>query len=116
MNAQRIEGAVALVTGANRGIGRALTEALLSRGVKKIYATARDPESLRVLRDERLVTLELHGAGVDQIRAGKRSGPGHRPVLKQRGRPARQGPGGLDHPQPGPPRDGGQLLRASAAA
>ena len=28
MSAQRIEGAVALVTGANRGIGRALTEAL----------------------------------------------------------------------------------------
>ena len=36
MNAQRIEGAVALVTGANRGIGRALTEALLTRGVKKV--------------------------------------------------------------------------------
>jgi NAD(P)-dependent dehydrogenase (short-subunit alcohol dehydrogenase family) len=55
MNAPRIEGAVALVTGANRGIGRALTEALLSRGVRKIYATARDPEALRDLRDERLV-------------------------------------------------------------
>jgi len=27
MNAERIEGAFALVTGANRGIGRALTEA-----------------------------------------------------------------------------------------
>ena len=26
MNAQRIEGAVALVTGANRGIGRALSD------------------------------------------------------------------------------------------
>jgi NAD(P)-dependent dehydrogenase (short-subunit alcohol dehydrogenase family) len=33
MNAGRIEGAVALVTSANRGIGRALTEALLTRGV-----------------------------------------------------------------------------------
>ena len=32
MNARRIEGAVALVTGANRGIGRALTEALLDPG------------------------------------------------------------------------------------
>ena len=69
MNAQRIEGAVALVTGANRGIGRALTEALLARGVKKVYATARDPEALRALRDERLVPLRLDVTDVDQIHA-----------------------------------------------
>ena len=69
MNAQRIEGAVALVTGANRGIGRALTEALLTRGVKKVYATARNPEALRALRDERLVSLRLDVTDVDQIRA-----------------------------------------------
>jgi NAD(P)-dependent dehydrogenase (short-subunit alcohol dehydrogenase family) len=69
MSAQRIEGAVALVTGANRGIGRALTEALLSRGVKKIYATARNPEALRDLRNERLVSLRLDVTDVDQIRA-----------------------------------------------
>src|SRR5260370_1131436 len=59
MKAQRIEGAVALVTGANRGIGRALTEALLARGARKVYATARNPEALRDLRDERLVSLQL---------------------------------------------------------
>jgi len=69
MKAQRIEGAVALVTGANRGIGRALTEALLTRGVKKVYATARNPEALRSLRDERLVLLRLDVTDVDQIRA-----------------------------------------------
>src|SRR5437660_8612726 len=69
MNAQRIEGAVALVTGANRGIGRALTEALLGRGVRKVYATARNPETLRVLRDERIVPLRLDVTDVDQIRA-----------------------------------------------
>src|SRR5437762_11341346 len=69
MKAQRIEGAVALVTGANRGIGRALTEALLTRGVKKVYATARNPEALRALRDERLVPLRLDVTDVDQIRA-----------------------------------------------
>jgi NAD(P)-dependent dehydrogenase (short-subunit alcohol dehydrogenase family) len=40
MKAQRIEGADALVTGANRGIGRALTEALLTRGARKVYAIA----------------------------------------------------------------------------
>src|SRR5437868_11277005 len=69
MNAQRIEGAVALVTGANRGIGRALTEALLTRGVKKVYATARNPEALRGLRDERLIPLRLDVTDVDQILA-----------------------------------------------
>jgi NAD(P)-dependent dehydrogenase (short-subunit alcohol dehydrogenase family) len=69
MKAQKIEGAVALVTGANRGIGRALTEALLARGVKKVYATARNPESLRALRDQRLVSLRLDVTDADQIRA-----------------------------------------------
>jgi NAD(P)-dependent dehydrogenase (short-subunit alcohol dehydrogenase family) len=69
MSAQRIEGAVALVTGANRGIGRALTEALLARGVRKVYATARNPETLDDLRDERLVSLRLDVTDVDQIRA-----------------------------------------------
>ena len=42
----KIQGRVALVTGANRGIGLALVEALLERGVRKIYAGARKPEAL----------------------------------------------------------------------
>jgi NAD(P)-dependent dehydrogenase (short-subunit alcohol dehydrogenase family) len=69
MNTRRIEGTVALVTGANRGIGRALTEALLTRGAKRVYATARNPESLRDLRDDRLVSLRLDVTNADQIRA-----------------------------------------------
>ena len=69
MKAQRIEGAVALVTGASRGIGRALTEALLTRGVRKVYATARNPEALRALRDQRVVSLRLDVTDADQIRA-----------------------------------------------
>jgi NAD(P)-dependent dehydrogenase (short-subunit alcohol dehydrogenase family) len=69
MRAHNIGGAVALVTGANRGLGRALTEALLIRGVKKVYATARDPETLRDLYDERLVTLRLDVTNANEIRA-----------------------------------------------
>src|SRR5438552_11034817 len=42
----QIEGRVALVTGANRGIGRALVEALLARGARKVYAAARRPDAL----------------------------------------------------------------------
>jgi NAD(P)-dependent dehydrogenase (short-subunit alcohol dehydrogenase family) len=43
---QKIEGRVALVTGANRGIGLALVEALLERGARRVYAAARRPEAL----------------------------------------------------------------------
>ena len=40
----QIKGTVALVTGANRGIGAALVRALLDRGASKVYATARRRE------------------------------------------------------------------------
>ncbi|ACZ21035.1 short-chain dehydrogenase of unknown substrate specificity [Sanguibacter keddieii DSM 10542] len=38
----------ALVTGANRGIGSHFVAELLERGVRKVYATARQPELLQV--------------------------------------------------------------------
>jgi NAD(P)-dependent dehydrogenase (short-subunit alcohol dehydrogenase family) len=41
-----INGAVGLVTGANRGIGRAFARALLDHGAAKVYAAARDPEGV----------------------------------------------------------------------
>jgi NAD(P)-dependent dehydrogenase (short-subunit alcohol dehydrogenase family) len=42
----KIEGSVALVTGANRGIGKALADELLARGAAKVYAGVRDPSSV----------------------------------------------------------------------
>jgi NAD(P)-dependent dehydrogenase (short-subunit alcohol dehydrogenase family) len=39
-----LQGSVALVTGANRGIGHHFARALLDRGAAKVYATARSPE------------------------------------------------------------------------
>lgn len=42
----KIENAVALVTGANRGIGLAFARALLARGARKVYAGARDPAAV----------------------------------------------------------------------
>jgi NAD(P)-dependent dehydrogenase (short-subunit alcohol dehydrogenase family) len=42
----KIEGSVALVTGANRGIGKALADELLARGAAKVYAGVRDPGSV----------------------------------------------------------------------
>jgi NAD(P)-dependent dehydrogenase (short-subunit alcohol dehydrogenase family) len=41
-----IEGSVALVTGANRGLGRRIAQELLARGAAKVYAGARDPASV----------------------------------------------------------------------
>nr|WP_256731286.1 SDR family oxidoreductase [Sphingomonas sp. dw_22] len=44
----KIEGSVALVTGANRGIGKAYVRALIERGARKVYATGRNPEALDI--------------------------------------------------------------------
>ncbi|MFI7347310.1 SDR family oxidoreductase [Streptomyces sp. NPDC049936] len=41
-----INGSIALVTGANRGLGRAFSQALLARGASKVYAAARRPETV----------------------------------------------------------------------
>ena len=52
----KIEGSIALVTGANRGIGKAFTEELLERGAAKVYAGVRDIASVT---DSRLVPVAL---------------------------------------------------------
>ncbi len=57
-----INGKTALVSGANRGIGKAITEALLDNGAKKVYACARNVASLNDLSTkygDRLVPVEL---------------------------------------------------------
>ena len=43
-----ITGSVALVTGANRGLGRQFAQQLLERGAAKVYATSRRPELVDV--------------------------------------------------------------------
>ena len=45
-----------LVTGANRGLGRALVEEALRRGAKRVYAGSRQP---MVVPDERVTSLVL---------------------------------------------------------
>jgi NAD(P)-dependent dehydrogenase (short-subunit alcohol dehydrogenase family) len=42
----KIEGSVALVTGAGRGLGRAYARELVSRGAAKVYGAARDPAAV----------------------------------------------------------------------
>lgn len=65
----KIENSIALVTGANRGIGLALTQALLARGAKKVYAAARDPRSVTL---PGAVALRLDVTQPDQVAAAAR--------------------------------------------
>jgi NAD(P)-dependent dehydrogenase (short-subunit alcohol dehydrogenase family) len=44
----KINGSVALVTGANRGIGRHFATQLLQRGAAKVYAAARNPDQIDI--------------------------------------------------------------------
>ena len=68
----QISQSVALVTGANRGIGRAFVEALHQAGAKKIYATARNIESLEeivAIDPDRIIPLTLDVTNLAQIEA-----------------------------------------------
>jgi NAD(P)-dependent dehydrogenase (short-subunit alcohol dehydrogenase family) len=67
-----VAGSVVLVTGANRGVGRSLVEALLGRGVAHVYAGARDVAKLQPLvaiDPSRVIPLELDITREDQIYA-----------------------------------------------
>ena len=62
----KIAGAAVLVTGANRGIGRALVEEALRRGARRVYAGTRQP---LVHADRRVTALTLDVTDAAQTRA-----------------------------------------------
>ena len=62
----KIEDKAVLVTGANRGIGRALVEEALSRGAKRVYAGTRQPLAHS---DGRVTPLILDVTNAAQIQA-----------------------------------------------
>jgi NAD(P)-dependent dehydrogenase (short-subunit alcohol dehydrogenase family) len=66
-----IENKIALVTGANRGIGKAIVESFLEHGAKKVYLAVRNPESTRELAQkygDKVVTLQVDVADADSIK------------------------------------------------
>ena len=53
-----IRDARALVTGANRGLGKVYVDELLQRGAAQVYAAARNPDTIDVT-DERIIPVQL---------------------------------------------------------
>lgn len=60
---------VALVTGANRGLGQAYAQALLDAGARKVYAAARDPASITL---QGVTPIQLDITNEAQVRAAAR--------------------------------------------
>ena len=65
----QIRGSVVLVTGSNKGIGKAFVEELIKRGAAKVYAGARNPSLLKELVDstpDKIIPLKLDVTKADQ--------------------------------------------------
>src|SRR4051812_49321198 len=66
----------ALVTGANRGIGKSIVEALLKNGAREVYAAVRSPDSAAGLvkaSGGRVVAIELDLARPETVAAAARA-------------------------------------------
>ena len=63
----KLDNQAVFVTGANRGIGKALVEALLTHPVKKVYAAARSLADLPNFNDARVSPVRLDITQRDQI-------------------------------------------------
>lgn len=68
----KIEGSIALVTGANRGLGAAIVTSLLEAGAAKVYAAARDERSVAA-SGPRVVPLRLDTTRPEQIAAATKA-------------------------------------------
>lgn len=64
-----IEGKRVLVTGASRGLGRALVEAFVNAGASEVLAGARKREDHEALRSERVTPVQLDVTSDDDVAA-----------------------------------------------
>lgn len=73
-----VQGCVAIVTGANRGIGEAFVRVLIQEGAAKVYAGARDPASARHLEEAfpgKVEAVRLDVSRPEQIEAAAAACP-----------------------------------------
>jgi NAD(P)-dependent dehydrogenase (short-subunit alcohol dehydrogenase family) len=70
----KIENCVALVTGANRGLGKSFVQVLLAAGAAKVYAGARNPRSV-IVTDNRIVPVKLDITQEEQVSAAAQACP-----------------------------------------
>lgn len=73
-----IKGKTALVTGANRGIGEAIVDALVKAGAARVYAAARNLKDLTALtarHGARVIALQLDVTNPAQIAAAASAAP-----------------------------------------
>lgn len=96
-----IAGKTALVTGANRGIGAAIVDALVTAGARKVYAAARNPSDLAPLvarHGGRVSALRLDVTDVSQVAAAVASAPDVQLLVNNAGVAAMMG-GAFTDPQ-----------------
>lgn len=66
---------IVLVTGASRGLGHAFVTEVLACGAHKVYATARDPQTIAI-DEARVVPLRLDVTDVASVAAVAAQGSG----------------------------------------
>lgn len=64
-----------LITGANRGLGRALALAFADAGALEVFAGTRDPQDLETLKSDQITPINLDVTNDDEVNATRELGP-----------------------------------------